>query len=295
MNLTGAKVIVLLLLGFIKLGSGLAPWLLVKYIKKEGMKWMENFMAGLMCFGGGVLLATVFIHMLPEVRDSLALSYIDAYPEIKETTGLYPFGEVVLCGGFFLIYFIEAAVQKIFFHIHGHSHGVPTGASSENGFGHHKSDSEDGEYNSAYTTETESEMGSTATIKVSPKPSNKKDTVLDAKAKEKKLLSSIRSFVIVMALSVHAIFEGMAIGKVFEILTPKTLPLAAMSLISGLQLNETDVWKLFIAVAIHECAILFCVRFIFKDIHHPGDMMLFRHMPVCHMRQFAIVGLPYLT
>jgi hypothetical protein len=31
------------------------------------MKWMEHLMAGIMCFGGGVLLATVFIHMLPEV------------------------------------------------------------------------------------------------------------------------------------------------------------------------------------------------------------------------------------
>jgi hypothetical protein len=28
---------------------------------------MEKIMAGVMCFGGGVLLATVFIHMLPEV------------------------------------------------------------------------------------------------------------------------------------------------------------------------------------------------------------------------------------
>jgi len=35
------------------------------------MKFIEDFMAGLMCIGGGVLLATVFIHMLPEVRDSL--------------------------------------------------------------------------------------------------------------------------------------------------------------------------------------------------------------------------------
>lgn len=85
MNLTGAKVIVLLLLGFIKLGSGLAPLLLVRYLKKDGMKWIEKFMAGLMCFGGGVLLATVFIHMLPEVRDSLALSYLDANP------GMNPF------------------------------------------------------------------------------------------------------------------------------------------------------------------------------------------------------------
>ncbi len=37
--------------------------------------------------------------------------------------------------------------------------------------------------------------------------------VLNAAAKEKKFLSSIRSFVIVLALSIHSIFEGMAIGK----------------------------------------------------------------------------------
>jgi zinc transporter 1/2/3 len=71
MDLIGAKVIVLILLGLVKLSSGLAPLLLVRLLKTEGMKWMENFMAGLMCFGGGVLLATVFIHMLPEVRESL--------------------------------------------------------------------------------------------------------------------------------------------------------------------------------------------------------------------------------
>jgi hypothetical protein len=36
-------------------------------------------------------------------------------------------------GGFFVIYFIEASVHKIF-NIHNHSHGVPTGAPAvENG------------------------------------------------------------------------------------------------------------------------------------------------------------------
>jgi zinc transporter ZupT len=50
--------------------------------------------------------------------------------------------------------------------------------------------------------------------KVGKSPLNAKaKSPLNAKAKEKKLLSSIRSFVIVMALSVHSIFEGMAIGK----------------------------------------------------------------------------------
>jgi hypothetical protein len=31
------------------------------------MIWMEKVMAGLICFGGGVLLSTVFVHMLPDV------------------------------------------------------------------------------------------------------------------------------------------------------------------------------------------------------------------------------------
>ena len=94
MNLIGAKVIVLLLLGAVKLGSGLAPLLLVKLLKKDGMKWMEQFMAGLMCFGGGVLLATVFIHMLPEVRESLDISRIDKGGDPTDHSG-YPFGELV--------------------------------------------------------------------------------------------------------------------------------------------------------------------------------------------------------
>ena len=46
----------------------------------------------------------------------------------------------------------------------------------------------------------------------SKKKAKGEKTPISAKAKEKKLLSSIRSFVIVLALSIHSIFEGMAIG-----------------------------------------------------------------------------------
>ena len=31
-------------------------------------------MSGMLCIGGGVLLATVFIHMIPEVREQLELA-----------------------------------------------------------------------------------------------------------------------------------------------------------------------------------------------------------------------------
>merc|ERR1712106_832963 len=55
---------------------------------------------------------------------------------------------------------------------------------------------------------------------------------------EKKVLTSLRSFLMVMALSIHSIFEGMAIG---------------------LEETEAGVWKLFLAVSIHATAIVFCI------------------------------------
>jgi hypothetical protein len=46
MDLVVTKVIVLLLLAGIKLGSGLSPILLVKLLKKENLTWLEKFMSG---------------------------------------------------------------------------------------------------------------------------------------------------------------------------------------------------------------------------------------------------------
>ena len=89
MELVIVKIIVLICLGAIKLGSGLMPLLLVKLVRKSSMKWIDNFMAGLMCIGGGVLLATVFIHMLPEVRSSLEEVRIESGGDPSEHA--YPF------------------------------------------------------------------------------------------------------------------------------------------------------------------------------------------------------------
>ena len=48
--------------------------------------------------------------------------------------------------------------------------------------------------------------------KTEPEP--QQDTT-DSRNKERSFLSAIRSFIIVLALSIHAIFEGMAIGETF--------------------------------------------------------------------------------
>ena len=46
----------------------------------------------------------------------------------------YPYAELVTCAGFFVIYFVEAVVHRIFIGVHGsssgshgHSHAIPPG------------------------------------------------------------------------------------------------------------------------------------------------------------------------
>jgi zinc transporter 1/2/3 len=104
-DLVGVKIVVLVCLGMIKLISGLMPLLLGKFVKKGQMKFLEDFMAGVMCIGGGVLLATVFIHMLPEVRESLIISFEEN--DNPDGYQAYPFAELTLCAGFFTIYLVN--------------------------------------------------------------------------------------------------------------------------------------------------------------------------------------------
>ena len=48
---------------------------------------------------------------------------------------------------------------------------------------------------------------------VKQKHNKKSSSTLGNLAREKKILSSIRNFLIVLALSIHSVFEGMLIGK----------------------------------------------------------------------------------
>jgi zinc transporter 1/2/3 len=394
MELIASKVAVLILFGLLKFITGLAPSILLKRLRVHGKKkrWLEKAMGGVLCVGGGVLLATVFVHMLPEVRESLKTAQNqfqksqhedehnhshDAHEKDHEDHHSYPFAELVTCAGFFVIYFVEAIVHRIFkgthgVGSHGHSHGIPQGMIKEkNTSQENKDDSNDsgstdhekyaistpksssadsGVDNPGFRIENEglgyvdiNEMTSNGTINkeengvtstdgnekfsnmagvrlTSPtnaaiQPEHPDSTVwikspfgkkyktqqsdgkdiggtalsgitgrsnvynvssatltsyttyqnnegeqsLDEASlpnhyglptvdkeiketinigKERKVLFSVRNFLIVLALSVHSIFEGMAIG---------------------LQLTVQDVWKLFLAVSLHDVPVHFCV------------------------------------
>lgn len=67
----------------------------------------------LLCFGGGVLLATTFLHLLPEINHTIAgLEEEGILPEMNLNLG-----ELLMMIGFFVIYLIEELVHN---YLHRH-------------------------------------------------------------------------------------------------------------------------------------------------------------------------------
>lgn len=98
-----AKLLAILALGVGSFVSGILP-LFCSQRNRERFPALISF---LLCFGAGVLLATALVHMLPEVRDALK-----------------QYAEIIFCLGFFLIYAVDEISHMCGVgHSHGHSHG----------------------------------------------------------------------------------------------------------------------------------------------------------------------------
>lgn len=108
MEVLTVKIIAMVLLGAVSLLLGLVPMLFKRSLQKEKTHHHKHsktdyVISGLSCFGGGVVLATCFAHMLPEVREFLAKN-VEAglFPD----TGMSMAEIIVLCG-FYMIYIVE--------------------------------------------------------------------------------------------------------------------------------------------------------------------------------------------
>ncbi|XP_049841014.1 uncharacterized protein LOC126291516 [Schistocerca gregaria] len=71
----------------------------------------ELLVSLLLCFGGGVLLFTTFIHLQPEVRDSFR--DLESCGYLWESREGLPLAELVFCGGFFTVYLVEEMVHLL--------------------------------------------------------------------------------------------------------------------------------------------------------------------------------------
>ena len=218
----------------------------------------------LLQFGGGVLFATVFTHLIPEIKESYE-DYLKTNESIFKNSGAeekfnkIPFVEITICGGFFLIFLIEEVMHYFLnrFNEHQQIHHncynrdlITRGSSlcSDN----HEIQTEVKPISGAYVnygTDTKTERNgrrssyvktSISTVCVST-DSVTNLTKPDYKEKEEKnwfIIMFFRGLVIIFAFSVHSIFDGLAIG---------------------LQNTSSDLWSMFFAISVHKLVIAFVV------------------------------------
>ncbi|KAK2189374.1 hypothetical protein NP493_108g03035 [Ridgeia piscesae] len=234
-----AKIISLFGLLIIPLVCTLLPIKVSDFFTRKGEKG-KRILSSLMCFGGGVFFAVFMLHMAPEAR------YI-VYHAIEAPEKLnYPIADLLMSVGFFMVMFMEMAA---------------TGWSSRRSAAAEKSkqvDAKDcsGEPNGLQLLVTPTTNGdlprSASTTTASPLLGIQlgESDVERSVVKTVKLSSdghghshgtfddthSTRSIVLLLALSLHRIFEGMSVG---------------------LQSSTMNVWNLFIAIVCHESIIGF--------------------------------------
>jgi zinc transporter 1/2/3 len=187
---------------------------------------------------GGVFLGTCFIGLFPSVREKFA--------DVLQKTKLeYPVAELTMILGYFLIIFIE---QFAIVCTPSHSHGDPGGASHvemghvENGArrrptGTARRNREDGQ-----SLVQDSQDSSDEDVYDSKEQHPlAKDTQSQSHGHSHANIfqgSILRSYILLLALSIHSIFEGMALG---------------------LQETVSSTIHLFIAVIVHEVLVSFAM------------------------------------
>jgi len=192
------------------LGLGLVTWILgllplvgvrrgwISESESTQTTFMVNFFSCLTSFGGGVILTSCLTHMLPDVNEVLAEALENkTFPN----SGL-PVGEILVLAGFFMIYMLEEVVHLVL---------VKTG--------HIKPDGDE----------------PTQKSKVASGHGHSHDAVdVHSEGKEEGIQAMARGFLVVLALSIHDLFEGVALG---------------------VARRESSVWFLLLAFASHKWVI----------------------------------------
>nr|XP_023017695.1 zinc transporter ZIP3-like [Leptinotarsa decemlineata] len=298
MDLQSTKILVAVLFSFVRFFFGILPVKLYKCLRKwEGDDGSGKFVnnkrhtqvncAIALCqsFGGGVLFATCFLHMMLEVYQS-----VEDLKKFGNLNTNYPLSQLTISLGFFLVYFLEELSHWVITRIPDKPY--PPIEKKFNNFTNASVTpiEEDETKNSkAFLVEDEYEK-TTGKCKAEEENVTESEEISDANMLEKgfsvdnhhenivydslsfnsdvarnnrKNLDNdreiddveeiqeevleceiksqqqiMRYILIVVALSFHAIFEGLAIG---------------------LQHSIANIWYLFIAVSIHSATILFCI------------------------------------
>lgn len=219
----------------------------------------------LMFFGGGVLLATCFVHLIPETNESFE-KYIHSHELDNETSSAanptphlgdhshkhdVPWIELSICGGFFLIYFLEETL----FHFVGHDHHDHAKSLQERPiFQPAQCDciQQSANYGSVDTSNATAMARSEGNIASLNENVHNSTQQIVRQNPEVVAISPSKFFGVsrltwakffhglltIMAFSVHSIFDGIVIG---------------------LQQTKREIWTVFLAIFFHKMVVSFAI------------------------------------
>ena len=209
------------------------------------------------CFAGGVFFSTVILDLFPMVKVKMHEALI--YAEIETE---FPMGDFLVGVGFLFMLLLEQIIHSccnntiVDHHGHAHAHGVKNRNSDPS-----ESDDEDSdEYNSS---DKDRLLGKRKKVSISARPVNedegeleksihsidsngevyyppkmRRDTYSIVSAQSPGVQSNFRTYVLVFAISLHSIFEGLAVGLI---------------------LKPNQLYQIYIALLIHKSIIAFSI------------------------------------
>uniref|UniRef100_A0A1E1VXG4 Uncharacterized protein n=1 Tax=Pectinophora gossypiella TaxID=13191 RepID=A0A1E1VXG4_PECGO len=213
---------------------GLVPMLLAKkfsWITPDDagdLKSRNRVVMTLLSFGGGVLLSTTFMHLMPEVQENV--EYLQCTGRLQELE--FALTPLLTCCGFFIMYLVEELVH-MYIHRREKNNGKATPLVRNLSIRRSKRASDDNGVKSV--------TNSTADL---VEADFKKDEHSHAHhshmpvAVGDDVTSALRGLLIVLALSIHELFEGLAVG---------------------LESSTHHVWYMLGAVSAHKLVIAFCI------------------------------------
>lgn len=202
----------------------------------------NTYVKMLLGFGGGVLLCTTFMHLLPEVSETI--ESLNFTPDLE-----IPYAELLMCIGFFTIFLVEECVH-LYLHYAEKDGQNKVLMRTSLSLKHDEQEIHD----LRHTLDANLHMHNHA---------ESGHSHMQIKGSGNSATTTIRGLLIVMALSVHELFEGLAVG---------------------LENTPAKVWYLFGAVSAHKFVIAFCIGIELVT----SDLKLF--LIVIYIFTFAVVS-----
>lgn len=262
-QIMAARIFAMIVLGLGSFLLGLLPMISMKWLRPNLES--SRVLSLLMSFGGGVLLFTTLLHLQPEVRESvLKLKEAGQLPNGHGTENL---ADLICIAGFFLAYAIDTIVHSTLDDLHVHNHAghevlhqsmslrrrnytVTASTSSQvQSTSELPATSAINDYGNEFNKEQYRSLACDMTSPTRPDDNQQQLQVRWAESDAEKQamgppevdVPAVRSFSdlpLVLALSFHEVFEGLAIG---------------------LEERVDHVWYLFFAVASHKLIIALCI------------------------------------